>query len=150
MRCRLLTVSEGAALEALLAAEPLVADYAAHAADVLAEGNSEVWGCEYEGALAGAIVIALGPFDAEINSLIVADAYRRRGVGQQLVTQAIARSYALGKERLLLEVRESNVAALRLYQQQGFSLDGRRAQYYPPLAGQVAREAACLMSLSTV
>ena len=147
--CRPLTASDSAALAALLAAEPLVADYAAHAADALAEGKSEVWGYERDGALAGAIVIALGPFDAEINSLVVAETYRRSGLGQRLLAQATARARALGKERLLLEVRESNTAAIRLYQQQGFSIDGRRAQYYSPLAGQVTREAACLMSLST-
>lgn len=148
MTCRQLDASDTAALTALLAAEPMVANYASHAGDVLHDVRYEVWGHYADDVLAGAVIIALGPFDAEVDSIIVADACRRRGLGQKLMTRAVVRAQTLGKERVLLEVRECNAAAIALYQQLGFSIDGMRANYYAPLERQGPREAACLMSLS--
>lgn len=146
MMCRLLSMTDHAALVALLANEPLVANYAMHANSVLQDGRHEVWGYDADGTLGGAVIIALGPFDAEIDSVVVADSERRNGKGHALVAQALTRAKALGKERVLLEVREGNAAAIALYRQLGFSVDGHRTDYYPALDGQGPREAACLMS----
>jgi len=46
---------------------------------------------------------------------------------------------------LLLEVRASNVIAIKLYESIGFQLDGTRKDYYPSASG---REDARLYSLS--
>lgn len=146
MTYRQLSTTDTVALAALLAAEPAVASYAVHANEVLGNAGYEVWGHFVEDVLAGTVVIALGPFDAEVDSIVVADAYRRRGVGRALMTQAVTRARMLGKEKVLLEVREGNAAAIALYQQMGFGIDGTRANYYAALKGQGPREAACLMS----
>jgi ribosomal-protein-alanine N-acetyltransferase len=65
----------------------------------------------------------------EILNLAVDPAARRQGVGRRLVEAAIA----LGG-RWFLEVRESNIAARRLYDECGFRPAGRRPRYYsnPP------------------
>ena len=47
--------------------------------------------------------------------------------------------------QVLLEVRESNDAAYRLYRQEGFREIGRRKGYYPAASG---REDARVMALS--
>ena len=134
------------ALERLLASEPHVARYAAHAGAILASASREVLGGIDGTALAGGLIVSFGPFDAEIEALVVAAAWRRQGVGRVLVHQALQRAKALGKARVLLEVRESNTAARALYCAAGFNEDGRRRRYYPPLAVGGAREDACLMS----
>ena len=67
---------------------------------------------------------------AEILNLGVATAMRRAGVGRALVRAALARLGAIGVRSVHLEVRESNDAARRLYQSEGFAAVGRRAGYY--------------------
>jgi ribosomal-protein-alanine N-acetyltransferase len=49
----------------------------------------------------------------------------------------------LGMQRMLLEVRASNLPALHLYRSEGFTEDGVRKGYYPASGG---REDAILMS----
>ena len=51
---------------------------------------------------------------------------------------------SLGIERVLLEVRPSNRAALRLYQRNGFDEIGMRKGYYPDSEGQ--REDALVLA----
>lgn len=76
-------------------------------------------------------VLARGTADeAEILSLGVLPAVRRRGVGRRLLEVAMARLAAAGVRRLLLEVAESNEAARALYAGVGFGQVGRRAGYY--------------------
>lgn len=61
---------------------------------------------------------------------------RRQGIGLELLRRVAARSRAKGAERLFLEVRASNSAALALYQKGGFSEDGRRSRYYRTISGE--------------
>lgn len=75
---------------------------------------------------------ALG--DWEIENVVVAPARRRRGVATNLIQQLLLRARNQGATSVLLEVRESNLAARRLYEKLGFSEQGRRKNYYkqPP------------------
>lgn len=102
------------------------------------------------GALIAFMVCSTGPFDLEIEMLGVDVRYRRRGIAGALVRTVIEWGRRSGYERLLLEVREGNDAALSLYARLGFSLDARRSGYYPrsPEAGPGEREDALLMSLA--
>jgi [ribosomal protein S18]-alanine N-acetyltransferase len=68
--------------------------------------------------------------EAEILNLGVAPDQRRRGVGRGLVEAALAVLGAAGAREVFLEVRQSNVAALGLYDACGFRVVGRRAGYY--------------------
>jgi [ribosomal protein S18]-alanine N-acetyltransferase len=67
------------------------------------------------------------PGEREILFLAVDPAYRRRGIARGLVENELAR----GAGEWLLEVRESNVAAIALYESIGFKQVGRRREYYP-------------------
>ncbi len=67
---------------------------------------------------------------AELESITVAAAYQRRGLARRLFTALLADFRAAGVTEVLLEVRPSNLPALRLYLALGFVETGRRPGYY--------------------
>ncbi|HET7212527.1 MAG TPA: ribosomal protein S18-alanine N-acetyltransferase [Terriglobia bacterium] len=68
--------------------------------------------------------------EAEIWNLGIAPAYRRRGIGRELLQEACRLLSRVRVDRLFLEVRESNFPALELYRSFGFVLQDRRKDYY--------------------
>ncbi|HEX3753494.1 MAG TPA: ribosomal protein S18-alanine N-acetyltransferase [Rhizomicrobium sp.] len=68
--------------------------------------------------------------EAEILTLAVAPAARRRGVGQALVTSAAAHARNLASAVMFLEVRAGNRAAIALYRRLGFLQVAVRKGYY--------------------
>lgn len=83
-----------------------------------------------DGSVLGYAVAWCVADEAEIANLAVAPDARRRGVATLLLDRILEQSAALGAHNVFLEVRESNVAAQRLYETRGFELVGRRKQYY--------------------
>lgn len=84
--------------------------------------------------LAGVLILGFTGFESELLYLLVAPEARRQGLAASLLNQALQRSQEeLQAERMLLEVRASNQAALKLYSKYGFQQEGRRKNYYPPL-----------------
>ncbi len=69
---------------------------------------------------------------AQVMTIGVVPAVRRRGLGSMLVTALVERSRQVGADAVLLEVRVDNDAAIGLYQRLGFVLLGRRRRYYQP------------------
>jgi ribosomal-protein-alanine N-acetyltransferase len=69
--------------------------------------------------------------EAEILTLAVVPAARRRGLGGTLLASAMAAARGRGATAMFLEVAESNAAARALYAAGGFTLVGRRGRYYP-------------------
>lgn len=67
--------------------------------------------------------------EAELLLLAVARDVQRRGIGKMLLERFAERASGAGAERLHLEVREGN-HAVNLYEQAGFTLAGRRRNYY--------------------
>ena len=65
--------------------------------------------------------------DLHINTIAVSEALRGRGIGSRLIADILART---GTQRATLEVRRSNVAALRLYDKFGFKVTAVRHKYY--------------------
>ena len=65
-----------------------------------------------------------------ISNVAVAPAYRRRGLASSLITELLRRAEALSLSFVTLEVRESNEAAISLYEGFGFAPVGRRKGYY--------------------
>ena len=63
-----------------------------------------------------------------ITNVAVHPQHRRRGIARKLVAAAMEQGNALS--RLTLEVRESNIAAISLYQSLGFVKDGVRPRFY--------------------
>lgn len=68
--------------------------------------------------------------EAEIYNIACAPAHRRRGFARALLARALEEAGRMGLERTILEVRESNTAALGLYRAFGFCDLGRRKNYY--------------------
>ena len=103
----------------------------------------------------GGVILAAGEGDAllgyvwarfvldegEIGNIAVAPERRRCGVGAALLEALFAESERRGAAVLRLEVRESNLAARRLYEKNGFEIVGKRKNYYEKPA-----EDAILMS----
>jgi len=66
----------------------------------------------------------------EIENVVVAHERQRRGIGINLIRELLLRVQVTGATSVLLEVRESNLAARRLYEKLGFIEKGRRNNYY--------------------
>ena len=78
----------------------------------------------------GFVIARCTPDDWEIENVVVAPEQRRSGIGTRLIQEVLLRAEAGGATSVLLEVRESNFAARRLYEKLGFSEKGRRNDYY--------------------
>jgi ribosomal-protein-alanine N-acetyltransferase len=78
----------------------------------------------------GYVVAVRAADEAEILNLCVAPTARRAGTGRALVRAILERVAAHGARAAYLEVRESNGAARRLYEGEGFAAVGRRRDYY--------------------
>jgi ribosomal-protein-alanine N-acetyltransferase len=68
--------------------------------------------------------------EAELLSIAVSFRRRGKGGGSPLLARHLARLQAAGARRVVLEVDEDNVPALRLYARFGFSEVGARPAYY--------------------
>lgn len=67
---------------------------------------------------------------AELESIVVASAARRGGIGRRLCTAVLDWCHSHGATAITLEVRAGNAAALALYHRLGFAQVGRRPRYY--------------------
>jgi ribosomal-protein-alanine N-acetyltransferase len=68
--------------------------------------------------------------ELHINSFAISPAWRRRGLATCLLRAVFREARAAGVTSATLEVRASNVAARRLYERLGFSVQGIRHDYY--------------------
>jgi ribosomal-protein-alanine N-acetyltransferase len=98
---------------------------------------------EESGRTVGFVVFSQVLDEASIFSIGVHFAHQRKGLGYLLLESALLKMKNDGATRCLLEVRQSNAVARRLYEGNGFKLDGIRKSYYPTQGG---REDALLMS----
>ena len=68
--------------------------------------------------------------EGEITNVAVKDTYRRMGIGGKLLEELYKEAELLECREFLLEVRESNEAAIGLYTRQGFVKEGIRKNFY--------------------
>lgn len=68
--------------------------------------------------------------EAHVTNIAVREDFRRRGIGDLLLSELERRAAARGAARMTLEVRPSNVVAQHLYRKHGFYACGRRRGYY--------------------
>ena len=85
---------------------------------------------EQSGELSGFVVLLLVADNAEIESIVVAETWRRRGTGASLMEVAMQYSRNHKMARLILEVRGNNQGAIAFYTRCGFKIEGRRPGYY--------------------
>lgn len=93
-------------------------------------GTPEAEDAEDELHAVGFLVVQNGAPDWELENIAVLPEFRRRGVARSLLSALLAQARALRAERILLEVRASNQAAICLYQANGFQPLARRQAYY--------------------
>lgn len=79
----------------------------------------------------GFIAARVAADEAEILTLAVAPAARRRGLARNLLETAVSQAFSRGATRIFLEVATGNDAARALYAGAGFSQIGVRLCYYP-------------------
>jgi len=96
------------------------------------KAHADLWVFEEAGAILGDAVVLYrqGSPAARLYSLIVHPTARGRGVAAALLEHAEQAALDCGCLLMRLEVREDNLAALRLYQKHGYQVIGRTADYY--------------------
>jgi [ribosomal protein S18]-alanine N-acetyltransferase len=96
-----------------------------------------------EGALIGFLVARRVADEWELENIVVASEARRKGLGKRLLAALLAHADETKCASVFLEVRESNAAARRLYEQAGFQQAGfqqtglRKSYYTNPLEDAV-------------
>jgi [ribosomal protein S18]-alanine N-acetyltransferase len=93
----------------------------------------------------GFILVRAAGGEAEVLTLAVNPAARRRGVGQALVILGAEEAFRRGATEMFLEVSCTNLPAIALYKRLGFSAIGRRPNYYAAPDG--SREDALVLRL---
>lgn len=85
---------------------------------------------EEEEQVVGYCGIIMAADEGDITNVSVKKELQGQGIGTMLIQGLAARTKELGIQTIFLEVRESNVAALALYEKQGFERMGVRKNYY--------------------
>lgn len=98
--------------------EMVEADYAYY---YVAEADGEIAGCCGIRNIAG---------EGEITNVVVAEKFRRQGIGKALMEYMLKEAVKYGIGDCTLEVRVSNKPAICLYEELGFRGEGIRPNFY--------------------
>jgi [ribosomal protein S18]-alanine N-acetyltransferase len=85
---------------------------------------------EEEASVQGFLVGRAVGDEWEIENIVVAEPARRRGLGTRLLREFLDLARSQCAQAIFLEVRESNLAARRLYEKWAFVETARRKRYY--------------------
>jgi len=130
MRFRQMAPRDVDSVLAIQAACPEIAQWSVWDYESVARGEMAGWVAEDERGIAGFLVARQLVGEAEILNFAVRADSRRQGTGTALLEKALEWSRSFGAERVILEVRASNVAAVRFYERHGFVVAGKRPRYY--------------------
>ncbi len=86
--------------------------------------------------LRGYALMSMAVGEAHVLNLCVDPSYQQQGYGRLLLLHMMRIARAANLTIVLLEVRRSNKAALRLYESEGFKRIGLRKAYYPAADGR--------------
>ncbi|MHB1957845.1 MAG: GNAT family N-acetyltransferase [Acidobacteriaceae bacterium] len=82
------------------------------------------------GFAAFSTIMTVGAGESTLENMAVATPWQRQGIGRRLLAAGLLWCRAHAAARVFLEVRESNRAAIALYERAGFSAVGTRPGYY--------------------
>ncbi|SRR6266496_2165409 len=85
---------------------------------------------EQPSSMLGFLVARRVASEWELENIVVTPSARRMGIGKRLVDALLTAATQSQSESMFLEVRESNLAARRLYEKLEFHETGRRKSYY--------------------
>ena len=94
-----------------------------------------------EGKVLGYVGMMYVIDEGYISNVAVSAKYRRQGIADALICTLYERASALGLAFMTLEVRKSNLPAISLYEKHGFTVVGKRKNYY-----ELPKEDALLMT----
>lgn len=95
------------------------------------QGENSIFLMAFEGEEpVGYVGVSVIVDEGYMGNLAVLEKYRRQGVGRALMTELINRSKEQKLAFITLEVRPSNIPAVKLYESLGFIEAGRRKNYY--------------------
>jgi ribosomal-protein-alanine N-acetyltransferase len=114
--------------------------------DSLSSGYNSWTLRDEDGRLAGYFLLMPVVDEAHLLNVAVASERQGQGLGLYLLDKVCACARGLSMDSILLEVRPSNLRALKVYERYGFTEIGRRKAYYPAHNGQ--REDAIVMRFS--
>ena len=99
---------------------------------------------DHQKELKGYIILSQVLDEAHLLNLCVSLKYQGFGLGRELTARGIKEVVKRGARKMFLEVRRSNMRAIRLYESFGFSEIGIRTNYYQ---GSSLSEDAVVMAL---
>jgi ribosomal-protein-alanine N-acetyltransferase len=118
------------AILAIQSASPEIAQWTTRDYARVAGGEMAGWVTEEKDQVTGFLVARRIASDLEILNFAVRPDERQKGVGTLLIREAVAWGKTFAAHKAFLEVRSSNLAALRFYERQGFEVTGHRPRYY--------------------
>lgn len=93
-------------------------------------GRFVAFGAFIDERLVGAVTLSLSIDDADIEGVVVDKAYRQKGIGILLMQKAHEYIKNNLLKAVLLEVRQSNLPAIALYEKLGYKKISVRKNYY--------------------
>jgi len=105
---------------------------------------------EIDQAVVGHAVVSTAGDIAELQRIAVGAAHRRSGVASALLAEVLEVAGRTEADRLLLEVREDNQAALSFYARSGFTEIDRRPRYFADGATAVVLRLAGIQGTGTM
>ena len=115
-----------ARLEELCFSEP----WSEHALEFLMSDAALGYVCEQDGRAVAYVGMMFAYDEGQITNVAVHPSVRRRGVGRKLMEAIADAARERNLVQIALEVRASNDAAIKLYEQDGFVIAGRRPNFY--------------------
>lgn len=98
--------------------------------ETLRQNHTSALGIWKGESFAGYVILYYVPDEGEIARIAVDPAYRRQGAAGRLFGRLVEICKEKGIDRLMLEVRQGNQAAVSFYRKCGFTVDGIRKDYY--------------------
>ncbi len=99
------------------------------------QANYPGWVLEKDSKLLGFVMISLSAGECHILNLCVDPVFQGKKLGRKLMIAALIWAKQQGAMIVYLEVRRSNIRAIKLYQKMHFSEIGIRKNYYPKEEG---------------
>lgn len=97
---------------------------------VLRDSDSLYLVAEVSGQVAGCCGVTNILGEGDINNVAVDPGYRGNGIARRLMAELLRQGKDIGIEEFTLEVRVSNSAAIRIYEELGFVSEGIRPGFY--------------------
>lgn len=99
-------------------------------------GQNAVLVLRHQRMVCGFAIVTVVAGEGELLNISVAPESRGQGFARQLLLAVEDKARVQRAERIFLEVRESNQAAIHLYERHGYCQTGVRPRYYPTAEGR--------------